>query len=119
MSIIFIFLNSNPVFSKIQEQFSQTKDTFLSFPSFSARDKCAHVLTEDPTIIIFLSVFRSNFNDLCNYLINQIIYLCRNTIDITTVLDYDYKDIAQLIHQSLQCCECFISEFQEVSRFTG
>lgn len=58
--------------------------------------------------------FRIHFNNLCDYLGNQIIYLCRKTIDTNILLDTEVNIIQDEIHKCLQCCELFIAEYTEV-----
>lgn len=65
-------------------------------------------------IVLYFIDFRSHFDKLCKYLGNQIIYLCRKTIDINTILDSNVEMSLDLIQKSLDCCELFIMVYTEV-----
>lgn len=65
-------------------------------------------------IYLFVFNYRSQYDNLCYCLGNQIVFVCRKTINLTTVLDSDVDLILYLIHECLQCCEMFIQVFNEV-----
>lgn len=65
-------------------------------------------------LFTYLIDIRASFDTLCDYLGNQVTYLCRKTINPSTILTGDVDIILKLIHKCLKCCNNFIAVYTEV-----
>ncbi|XP_050431508.1 dynein axonemal heavy chain 2 [Adelges cooleyi] len=82
-------------------------------------DEILYMLPETFTKIIYIfeeSPYYnrpSDMNRLCDYLGNQIIFICRRTIDIKILFEGNVEATLESVHKCINCCNHFIEMFKE------